>query len=382
MAELKFRLLRRALLSSLSDYGPELQSTVHRRFGRAVLGVMIGSVGGFTGVFLEGATNATAYPILDNMCHFTSLQMMYSGPNWSSDYVDAWDTGAARWNGVKDPYGNPWWFSGTGNYHPVYRSDLPNGLQGQTTCYPDGSLYFDLDSGLSLSLVSAVAAHEAGHAHGLQHSGAFDAHGPGESAPVMSTCTTRNRNVLTSDSVAAEAERESNTLHANASFENGLYYWSTESGGSLSLYGASASEGTYSARFDVSSVGVSTFQTVRNAAIPPSYRSRVNYKDANSNAGGTITIQLEARPVAYAYNGNPDCGWVNGWDWNSASLNNGPNFFQVGPSTQVSVNDGWSYNGSTSPWNDASSWQAVDVRLRIYKNTSTPLYFDYARAYR
>lgn len=347
--------------------------------GAAALAV--GSIAGPAGTgALGNAPEAGAYPILNNVCHFPTLLFVYSGGNWSTEQRNRWDAGAAQWNGVRDQHGGSWWLSGTGNYHNVYRVDLPYAMQGYTECDITGSLYFQLDTAVSGEMINDVAGHEAGHGHGLQHTGDDDTLPSHPSAPLMATCVGTRDRALLGDSTGAIAERMSNTVHPNASFENALYFWNT-SGGSLSLYGESASEGFLSAQFEATAAGQSIYNDVRNATSPTSYRTRVNYKDNNNAASGTLTMQLQARPVAYPTSGPSECGFVNGWDFNSAWLNNGSTYFNVGPSTQVAVGDDWSYNGVNSAWTDATGWQGVDLRLRIYKNTPTPLFVDYARAY-
>lgn len=323
------------------------------------------------------AESAHAFPNDQNLCQFDDVEFTFPGGNWDSHKAD-WLTGGRRWNVVQAPQGGAPWFAGEGSYHPVYRHELGGTTLGHTDCDLLGGLYFGLDDDVAAGASTRrVGAHETGHAHGLEHSGEDDSFN-GDNPPVMATCQSDTSSALSQDDYAAVLANEGATVHANSSFENGVAFWGT---GNMDLewHATGGVEGPAYAKATAQGAGShSVFQTVRTE-LPSRYRARVNYKDGNSEVNDvTLTIVIQARRVEFS--GSNGCNYPGDFDYISPSFPGGSGFTDM-ESLVVTVPDSWSYNSSFPGWDPPSSWEAADIRLRVYKNGGAPVLLDHARAF-
>lgn len=237
----------------------------------------------------------------------------------------AWTLDIEDYKGIKV-------LSESGNGWTARWETLSAGTHAVTECYLfvnditfNDDRYGDYDSG-SLSM-SAVSAHEWGHAFGLGHVGDEDSD---SGLPTMSTCSGSDgdpeRATLSNDDEGAiHVSNESVsiggnsfwTVTANSSFEesesSGLEYWRTQN---LNKFYRSSSGGgvdgsTYFA-YTRAVPGVTngailqdTFLTSDNGE---DYRGRINYKKHLSSDTGTVKVTIKVLSGTHSSSG---CGGLN-----------------------------------------------------------------------
>ncbi len=319
-----------------------------------------------------------AYPSNHFSCRHDNVTFRYQGSNWGSTRQTYFRNGAFLWNGVQRPTGGRWTEIETGApfgiLTDVYRQDLGGNTVGQSNC-SFANLY--LDDGPVNEEIAAVAIHEMGHTLGMRHSGSSDAIGSSDE-PAMSTCRPFDSAYITQDDSAHMAELYSNTLHADASYENQVLNWWGRVETSMTIVTGVASEGQASARLEATSgtAPKEIFQTIRHIEPGPT-RMRANYKDGTPDTSGSVVLRLQAQRVSYPTLGTDNCGYVNSWNLNSPTVG-GWTWVTAGAS--ASVQDGWNYADSAA-WTPPSNWQAANVRLHLYKDTTGQIWVDNVRGY-
>jgi len=359
-----------------------LRSRLQRRLGKRIAAAAAIAVLGS----MQFPQAAVAFPNRHKspLCDDNSLGFIFAGSNWGS-YKSDWVAGAQLWNSLRDANNDPgtaWYFHGIGNEYSTTRLELGGTLRGHTTC-DLGDMWFQLDDDvLPGNETKTVAAHEAGHGQGMEHSDAYALGG----TPIMASCVgATDFAELRKDDYAYAAEELGVTLTANSSFESGTKFWSAYQSSLTPVYDSSGPEGDVYARMDATGPGAFAYQSVRY--VDPSgansngfINARVNYKDANASVSGTLTLQLQARRLDYPSGSN--CEHIPNLDLNAhPTFPNGPAYVDVGYSRTVSVSDGWNYADLPSSWTGAASWEGVDLRLKVYKNTNGPIFLDHTRAY-
>lgn len=336
------------------------------------------------------APPAGAFPDEFDSCSFDGLQFFFSGGGlaWYGagyDYRDNWLDGAAQWSNVRTRTGGAPYTSGLGNRDVVYRTDLGQSssggdIHGRADCYA-GDVAFWLDNQPSEAQATRIAAHEAGHGHGFEHTGRWDGVGL---PPVMATCLNymSTKKTLGSDDHSYGVHKKEPTVTPNASFENGTSYWYTASAAiSAGSGGGAPGEGDrYISVLAEGSQPHSVYATARHwdqHDQAATFRARANYKDGDAAVSGTITIALRAKRVGAG--SSPGCSYINNWDLNEVDDTSWG--MQTVKSTTVSVGDNWQFNSSFPAWTAPTGWEGADVRVQVYKNTNGRLYLDMVRAY-
>ena len=140
-------------------------------------GVFIASAAFLISTLLaSSAPSASGYPRESQFgCNLDNINMIFHSDFPTLRRAEVVQ-GIQKWNHMEDQYGNRPWTNGIGNDHLAFWVDLPNGTNGTFNCDPffsDGT-WFQFGNHLSGQRLVGVAAHEAGHVHGLAHSGRTD----------------------------------------------------------------------------------------------------------------------------------------------------------------------------------------------------------------
>jgi len=355
---------------------------------RKAVQAAVGAVAAAQGIAAH-APAAGAYPNPHHEgCGIAQLDFEFRGGNWAGWSQD-WLDGAARWDGVSAATGGAFTSSGQGISHDTWRMDLGGGTLGRRSCLGGGAglMDFFLDAQVAVGHdTRRVASHEAGHGHSLFHSGRLDSVGAadtlgGGAAPAMATCIAIAGlpEALSSDDFAHLAERYTNTVHANASFENGSFFWRV-SNGTLTPRANGGSDGPRYVQFDATAQGAFISQTIRHED-PASYKVRANYRDRAVATTGTITVEIATRQTTFPNNamcGDDNDPWINSWGLNNPDTIGA---FEVRHTRTYNVGDNWAFNNDFPLWTAPDAWKAADIRIRVYKNTNGFVDIDNFRAY-
>lgn len=323
-------------------------------------------------------SNADAYPSVRSGCGAANLPFVQGAGFTSGTYWADWLAGAATWNTVRVSYGRSYTSSGTtGGIHVVERSAAIGDSLGRTSCLANGEMLFQMNISLASGApFQSVASHEAGHGHGLAHSGYFDGLMTIQ-ATRMATCVPQAGTALSSDDYAHLAEVYSTNVTANSGFENQTQFWSWSNEQATTFL-----DWVFlTTRMNLHDNGgpMPLVLTAARHTVASNYKAQVAYRATTT--GGSIAVQIQTRQVGYP---TLLCGgssvWVNNWDLNNP-------FFQGG--------DGW-LTAATVYLNVSTTWQsiasfptvptplgthALDLRLIIYDYTTGDLQLDNARIY-
>ncbi len=372
----------------------------------------------------SSTTPAMASPTDQILCNFDTVSMQFNGyPDaWvvntiygPYNYRTDWLAGAALWDQIQQPAGGAWTSSGLGNTVPVTRAPQAGNGIGETTCYPDGSLYMNLADNVPIGpMVRAIGVHETGHAHHMEHSGRNDS--MGNLPPAMATCvlsnstnaiqhvdrtnagTTRNGSYQTmqpSDysqdlsaddySYLARNHPNNNTVTANASFENGLKFWKAGNANAAVL--GSDNTGPYALAFASKTPGQqSNMSQMVRQEHNGNLNARVNYR-MNPGTTGTVSFKVSVRGINYDVDNDPNDGYscplsnfVNGYDLNLENYTG--YWFDIGPAAVVHPGVSWNFSDLQPGANSAiNGWRSADISLTIYNDTTGAVGIDYARVY-
>jgi hypothetical protein len=286
--------------------------------------------------------------------------------------------GIAAWNSFHGPTGSAILASTeyVGSSPPPGSVKVRNvplgGSQGTTTCGNGGHpSQIDIDQTQSVSDIGLqnIASHEAGHAHGLPHTGAFDDLSGPSSEPYMTTCGDVSlARTLTSDDVAAVLYREYGYSTAGDGYENGLTYWLQSPSGAVTLQTASPYDGHDYARISPGS-GYYVGQIVRSLPVANPYFVDFAYK---TNGSSTSSYKLYYRDVSYDTTTQTQCQWPNNWDMNNPHVGAE---VQIAPANSVPVSSSWTtYTGVGI--NVPGSHDAIDLDVRVYNGSGGYLFVD------
>jgi len=176
-----------------------------------------------------GAQPAGAYPVEDTGCYTGVMTLRWrfddAGGSWAaapSGMQAAVEDGLDEWDGYTRRNGNVFIDSVRASADPNAIPVIRTAGTSSTTCSTSTGTPVMIRIGQSSSDWKRTARHEAGHAHGLSHSGDQDS--SGGSSPSMVGCTLGG--VIRSDDRAQYAhERDVGTRTANVGFENGSGYF-------------------------------------------------------------------------------------------------------------------------------------------------------------
>lgn len=119
---------------------------------------------------VQPSSQTDAFPRLDKGCYrgVQTLSWRFSGPGWTAPRATDVRAGFSSWNGVRNRYNNVFINSVESSFGiPV----TTNAGENSTLCSSNGTpTEIRIDSGD----FERTATHEAGHAHGLSHSGNDD----------------------------------------------------------------------------------------------------------------------------------------------------------------------------------------------------------------
>ncbi len=341
--------------------------------------------------------DAHAYARREGGCDgLTNLSYNFSGSGWTSARQGYFTNGANDWDSIRHPSGGYLVSSSTGGSIEIYIDNYGAGGGGVTSCDAFGNLNsitfdpFDLTS----NQFRAVSGHEAGHAHGLDHTGPYDSFD--SDIPTMTAgCALDEIGETYDDQVGPEQDDYASLTtafvsdyHANDSFERGSSrFWGKGGGASLAVYSGGSDGSRYVRMYGY---GGYMYQTVRIAAIPNNSRARMNHKKYYSSSSGTAWLALYSRQLDYSTDTETACEGMgqyhNNWNFVEDPVVNQSFTYEKG--VTVTPSTSWSYiDATTSIWSDASSWDGADVRVYVYnymKSTSggsTYLRIDRARIY-
>jgi len=353
---------------------------------------------------------AYAYPIVGTTCGYPLPELKYwfadnGARAWENDEKNAFREGGDKWEAVQKVLGGSFVIVREVSDDPsvlwAKLVDLdPDHAKGVFTCAGfKMDIWEENYEEISFYQQMGLATHEIGHSIDLRHPGTTDSFGvvdgtlPDEQ-PSMATCIgDYAENIsLAQDDYASLGYHYTidEEAHANTSFENGGAYWGY-SGGAWGTAMPSGGNDGPSYLLLQGPEGGSAYQTVR-VTDPSRFRARVNFRKHYSMSTGYIFVGIYARKVTYvpvlpppACESGSGVNFPNDWDLNKPTV---PNHTYVLTSAGVYLNPTttWQWLPETGWWTPDSTYQGVDLRIRIYnymtlEGAGTPVRIDHARAY-
>lgn len=319
------------------------------------------------GMAARAASNAS--------CDKSSVLVVWEGSDWTTTEKDTAFAGFEVWEWDADKYnGNaPVGISTSTGSQTVYVdwTSLTSGY-GSGNCNT-GQIVFNSsyrnEINSNATAFKGLAAHEMGHAIGIDHVHKYDSSG-GDNPPVMWACGWGNDYRLTQDDNAAmqlqtDVASGWRSTTANSSFEEDggyLEYWGITSGSTTSR-GAYGVDGTpYHLLFKHSSTEPYIFSTTRLIDDPTIdwVKARANYQKYSSTDTGTVKITLRVRD--YEVNGT-GCGFPSRRDGSSPTYTAARYY-----TTTCTPTTSWNYC-TTSGENPPDQWAergGVEVRIYVY----------------
>jgi len=239
---------------------------------------------------------------------------------------------------------------------------------------------------VSLLDFEGIATHEAGHAHGLDHS-AWDDSFDNDTPTMTSGCSLGLQFSVDEEDAAQYAgrwvslERDDGAaflsifdldLHANAGWEDGGSWtsdlWKATGGASINNITGTGAPGN-GTHYGKLGPGGNLRQRVR-ISDPGDAKGRVYHRKANSSDTGTISILIKARELDYDLTGPCTSGYLNNWDLDNPAFPNGTQMVTYDTKT-VTPGNSWT-DSETTAFDEADGWDDVDLRIRVENNMSTP----------
>lgn len=352
-----------------------LRRSVLRHRSKSLLGVVVATV-----IVGSPGSRLSAFPVLDagsgsSFCGTGVQTLLYRfsgtgwGPTGSADRTNFLN-GVGRWDGYRNRAGTVFINSLENSLGiPVFRVTTP-GAASSTTCSSGSPTQIVIGDTTN---VSRTAAHEAGHAHGLSHSGNDDAlvgTAGTASQPLMDGCYQSSGFPTTDDRLQYAHERDLQTFTNNVGFENGSTAWT----GTFTISSGGPNAGGNYAKVQQGNSLVSGWARVTTP--PNSFVVETDYK-----GGGSNKIKFEYRRVNYPTTGacnanstppfNPST-----FDWDNTNIV-GDTVIEI--RTLPPSPSGWVLSHRwtpTGPPGGFSAWEAVDYRLQAYSETGGDLFID------
>lgn len=284
---------------------------------------------------------------------------------WSTADQNAFITGVERWDNVRDRNNNIFIDS-----NRVFSGGVPvsrDTSAGSATTCTGGVPTAMVIGGTN---VARSATHEAGHAHGLSHTGNDDALDPTSGAqgtqPSMDGCAASTTGAVTSDDRLQYAhERDLQTFTQSVGFENGSTGWTGY------IQPATGSPNTGS-RFMKVTQGNTLFSAFARVTTPPGALSA----QTDFKGGGTNRLKFQYREVNYpapnACNTSSQPAFnPNTHSWRDPTLGAFDTEVHDLPQSPAA----WAKHTWTLPvvW---AGWEAFDYRLHAYSQTGGDLFID------
>lgn len=236
----------------------------------------------------------------------------------------------------------------------------------QTLCPAGQAREIRLNPALSGSNLTYAAMHEAGHSHGIRHSGNQDNLAPdgAQVRPLMGCVNAPAIPAVYADDAAQAFNRFGPRATPNWGFEQGLEYWTAFSAGTSTL----PYNGSLAGYLNPSGGTLST--RVRISESSTSYRFTIRYQAANSPVSGTVLFRAWVGTVDYDTFPFSDVGCPE------------QNFFteQTGGAVTTPVNvtrvptTSWALFSQTMTF--VAGTEGVRIRIEVINNTNVPIRVD------
>ena len=318
------------------------------------------------------------------------------GGTWTASEKVIVRIGIDNWNVVEGPFATldiddtETSSSGVDVFHLNW---VAGGWGGSWACVGEIALDIRDPVGILSSQIEGIVTHEAGHAHGLRHTGKDDSFGSGAGTmPTMTGCVADSyqaMGTIDQDDYAQIVHLFNTDIHANSSFENGKKWWGDVGSAKVRIYSGGAADGDNWARL-YNKYGAEMYQTIRYTD-PTWLRLRINTKEWSSVSDGYVWGTIYAKEIQYDTPGsgcaaNPGIGWPNGWDLDDPTLIPATSYSPIGVGTFHYPDGSWNWQ-PTIYWEP--EWDGIDMRIRIFNHmyygtccgSWSSVKIDHARAY-